>query len=152
MFGFWFVTYGQNLETDIERCRAIVDSVNAMPLDKYTYGYESDKIDVSIFEQIGGAEVFSIYKDSTGAIRKAMDYVSYPEVLSLTVLYFDTLGDLVLSIMGNYNIDGAACGYRYMFEGKQVFCDVNFYIEHLDSTYNVSYQGAELIKTPPVSP
>ncbi len=77
MFGFWFVTYGQNLETDIERCRAIVDSVNAMPLDKYTYGYESDKIDVSIFEQIGGAEVFSIYKDSTGAIRKAMDYVSY---------------------------------------------------------------------------
>ncbi len=48
MFGFWFVTYGQNLETDIARCQAIVDSVNAMLLDKHSYGTFWNDRDISV--------------------------------------------------------------------------------------------------------
>ena len=141
----------QGIESLIENCKKEVQQINKLTLERtivrYPSAFEDDKVQFPSYQDVSESMSY-IYKDNNGNIRKFLTMFNHVELSGYTVHYFDAIGKIVYShIYSRSYMTPHFYGYRYMYEGKQVFCDMDVYDEDKDSWERITYNWGEILSS-----
>lgn len=141
----------REIESIIENCKKEVEEINSLTFErtiiKYPTVSQADDAKFPCYRNID-ENMSYVYKDDEGRIRKFLTMLNHVEFSGYNVHYFDTTGEVVYSyIYYQTYMSPHFYGYRYMSEGKQIFCDMDVYDEDKDTWERVNYSNRETLLT-----
>ena len=136
-------------EVTSKGCAECVSHVNGLLLEKTTLcpnATVDPKAGFPCYKN--SSDISYIYKDGEGRVRKFIIMVNHPETSGYTVHYFHRNGNLVYSYLYNRSyLSPHFYGYRYMYGGSQLFCDMDTYNEELDVWERITYEDGNILST-----
>jgi len=143
--------FSQDIESIIENCKKEAHQINNLTFEKMVLQYatvsKNDDISFPCYRDVN-ENMSYIYKDNEGKIRKFLTMWNHVEWFGYDVHYFDTTGNVVCSYIYNRTyMSPHFYGYRYMSDGKQIFCDMDVYDEDKDLWERITYSEGEILLT-----
>jgi hypothetical protein len=143
--------FSQDIKSIIENCKKEVNQINNLTFEKTVLQYatvsKNDDISFPSYRDVN-ENMSYIYKDNEEKIRKFLTMWNHVEWSGYEVHYFDTTGNVVCSYIYNRTcMSSHSFGYRYMSDGKQIFCDMDVYDEYKDFSERITYSEGEILLT-----